>query len=978
MFHPATSTQDPRVSDTLMPEVFSALDPLGQLPRKQQHELIKKAQVLAYNPDERVFTQGDRDPYVFYLLEGELELSTNGEMVKRIRGGSEAARYRLARLQPRQLTARAITPITILRLDNAHLEQLLSVCVLAQGRQGQALEVRELDEVETGDWMTSMLQSELFAHIPPANLQQVFTRMSAMSVAAGEVVVEQGQEGDYYYIISQGRCCVSRRLSQSGKSINLAELQPGDSFGEEALVANCRRNATVTMLTDGRLMRLTKEDFCKFIKDPILKALDFEQARAATDAGGQWLDVRLPEEFAMGSLDDAINIPLNLLRTQRRKLRREVHYICCCREGDNSAIAAFLLTQYGFRVSYLRGGLLRTPGATGLLPGEWPAVPRPAPAPGVEHSKGNPRPATRRLESDVRAASLRAELEKVNMRLDEAMKLKDEAERAHQRAHQAALMQRRQEQEKLQRQAQKASVVLAQARRMKADVTAEKDQAKAQASARFAMQEQEIEKLRQEAEISRRRAEQDLDAKLCQERQRIEEQARNAELTLAQVQRLKDELEQTRVEEEAEFRRQRQREEQRLQRMQEELEARRRKAEQEITEKLAAEREQLVQQARDAEQTLAEARRMKAELEQARQQADEEAERNHRRNEQRIRQLQSEAEQRLREEQRKMEAVYQQNAMEMARMLQIKEEAEQRLRQEQEKIREDAEEQQRRMADIHRMQVQAEQARQAAELEASRQRQQQLEAEKKLREEFRQRMLEERRKVETEFLRHAELLDSARRDKQAAEAARKAATEEAERIIQEYKASHEELFAEEQQRLKVERERLERESGRIREMLLAAEKVKHEAENTRQRADQELRHLRAVERKHEACDPRRADGRIKARMDDIQARADAADRQARVASSLRRQAKAAMQANQDSLERQRREESDLRQQLQEDIQSWREELSLMENHEDARALRERREAEMARILMRAREAEEQTRAHNRSLLDDLAAQLGRN
>jgi len=170
MSRPASKAQQAQVSDTLMPEVFATLDPLSQLPRKQQHELIKKAQVLAYNPDERLFEQGDRDPYVFYLLEGELELSTNGEIVKRIRGGSEAARYRLARLQPRQLTARAVSPITILRLDDEYLEQLLSKCVQAQEVQEQVLEVRNLDEVETGDWMTSMLQSELFAHIPPASL----------------------------------------------------------------------------------------------------------------------------------------------------------------------------------------------------------------------------------------------------------------------------------------------------------------------------------------------------------------------------------------------------------------------------------------------------------------------------------------------------------------------------------------------------------------------------------------------------------------------------------------------------------------------------------------------------------------------------------------------------------------------------------------------------------------------------------------
>jgi len=84
-----------------------------------------------------------------------------------------------------------------------------------------------------------------------------------------------------------------------------------------------------------------------------------------------------------------------------------------------------------------------------------------------------------------------------------------------------------------------------------------------------------------------------------------------------------------------------------------------------------------------------------------------------------------------------------------------------------------------------------------------------------------------------------------------------------------------------------------------------------------------------------------------------------------------------MQANEDNLDRQKQEEDNLRQQLQDDIQAWREELNLKENHGDTRVLRERQEEEMQRILNRARQAEEQTRKHNRSLLDDLAAQLGR-
>jgi CRP-like cAMP-binding protein len=47
----------------------------------------------------------------------------------------------------------------------------------------------------------------------------------------------------------------------AGSSVQLAELKEGDAFGEEALVADTVRNATVVMKTDGMLLRLSKQDF---------------------------------------------------------------------------------------------------------------------------------------------------------------------------------------------------------------------------------------------------------------------------------------------------------------------------------------------------------------------------------------------------------------------------------------------------------------------------------------------------------------------------------------------------------------------------------------------------------------------------------------------------------------------------------------------------------------------------------------------
>ena len=97
--------------------------------------------------------------------------------------------------------------------------------------------------------------------------------------------MEQGTPGDYYYLIQKGRCEVSRKTASGAEPIKLAELSEGDSFGEEALVSDAVRNASITMTTDGELMRLTKEDFVDLIKKPILNAVSYVKAESAGGRG---------------------------------------------------------------------------------------------------------------------------------------------------------------------------------------------------------------------------------------------------------------------------------------------------------------------------------------------------------------------------------------------------------------------------------------------------------------------------------------------------------------------------------------------------------------------------------------------------------------------------------------------------------------------------------------------------------------------
>ena len=194
-----------------------------------------------------------------------------------------------------------------------------------------------------------------FSQLPPAHIDALLRRFERIEATEGEVIIREGAEGDYYYLVESGRCQVERLVG--GVSMNLAELKSGDTFGEEALVSAARRNATVTMKTDGSLLRLSKQDFDALLREPLLRGINIEQANQKALNGAQWIDVRYMSEYQYDKLPGAVNIPLSEIRNAFGALDIDREYIVYCQSGRRSSAAAFLLAQRGYHVYLLEGGL---------------------------------------------------------------------------------------------------------------------------------------------------------------------------------------------------------------------------------------------------------------------------------------------------------------------------------------------------------------------------------------------------------------------------------------------------------------------------------------------------------------------------------------------------------------------------------------------------------------------------------------------
>jgi len=337
-------------------DLLKQFSPLNGLKRDNLAALARKVQLRELSPGQVLFKEGDTEKRTFYVVSGTLELVDQDKVVGAVEGGSDKAKNPVAPIFPRRLSARARDRVQFLSIDSDLLDVMLT------WDQTGTYEVSDLqDQVEdTGDdWMTMLLQTKAFHKIPPANIQAIFMRMQQINYHSGDVILKQGTEGDYFYVLTRGTAIVTRETPLSKDGIKLAELRVGDTFGEEALISDAKRNATVTMTADGSVMRLGKDDFKKLLNEPMLDWVAYDEAERIVSNGGCWLDVRLPSEFENHHLEGALNIPLYFIRLKINTLDKDREYVVCCDTGRRSSAGAYILSERGYHAYVLRDGINR-------------------------------------------------------------------------------------------------------------------------------------------------------------------------------------------------------------------------------------------------------------------------------------------------------------------------------------------------------------------------------------------------------------------------------------------------------------------------------------------------------------------------------------------------------------------------------------------------------------------------------------------
>jgi len=134
--------------------------------------------------------------------------------------------------------------------------------------------------------VASLRTIPLFAMVSDTDLEKLADHLIERRYPQNAAIVEEGQPGDYMYVLREGRVKVTK-LSEDGREKILEILNPGAFFGEMSLLDRAPRSASVRALDPLRVFALSRIDFLSLLRtsSDLSMAVIQELTRRLRDAG---------------------------------------------------------------------------------------------------------------------------------------------------------------------------------------------------------------------------------------------------------------------------------------------------------------------------------------------------------------------------------------------------------------------------------------------------------------------------------------------------------------------------------------------------------------------------------------------------------------------------------------------------------------------------------------------------------------------
>ncbi|XP_013775542.1 cAMP-dependent protein kinase regulatory subunit-like isoform X1 [Limulus polyphemus] len=200
---------------------------------------------VVHNASEVIIHQGDEGDNFYVIDQGEVEVFVNGQMVTTIGEAGSFGELALIYGTPRAATVKAKTNVKLWAIDRDTYRRIL---------MGSTIRKRKMYEEFLSK--VSILES-----LDKWERLTVADALEPVQFNDGEVIVEQGQPGDDFFIIEEGTAVVLQRRSENEPQVEVGNLGSSDYFGEIALLLDRPRAATVKAKGPLKCVKLDRARF---------------------------------------------------------------------------------------------------------------------------------------------------------------------------------------------------------------------------------------------------------------------------------------------------------------------------------------------------------------------------------------------------------------------------------------------------------------------------------------------------------------------------------------------------------------------------------------------------------------------------------------------------------------------------------------------------------------------------------------------
>lgn len=233
----ATRDESSRMDLLEQVELFNALS------EQQLLNISTAARREVYEMGDVVFRQGDVGDCFYIVESGDVSVRVDGSEVAKLSRGDFFGERALMNNEPRAATVAAATDTSCLVLNRKTFVSMLG-------------------SIEEARCFAGLAECPVLAPLSDGQLTDIASSMKILTYMDGDVVFREGEKGDAFYVIIDGKFTITK----SSSSAPIATLSRGQYFGELALLRNDKRAATICCAsTRAKVACMTKSTFEKKI-----------------------------------------------------------------------------------------------------------------------------------------------------------------------------------------------------------------------------------------------------------------------------------------------------------------------------------------------------------------------------------------------------------------------------------------------------------------------------------------------------------------------------------------------------------------------------------------------------------------------------------------------------------------------------------------------------------------------------------------